>query len=64
MYAFDLASNYAHPRQVWQANVDLFTYLNEHAAHARYVNNQLLFDDPAEAQATQELLTRVKAASQ
>jgi hypothetical protein len=60
----DLASNYAHPRQVWQANVDFFTYLNEHAAHARYVNNQILFDDPTEAQATQDLLMRLKAAGQ
>jgi hypothetical protein len=60
----DLASNYAHPRQVWQANVDFFTYLNEHAAHARYIDNQILFDDPAETQAAQELLARLKAASQ
>jgi len=60
----DLASNYTHPRQVWQANVDFFTYLNEHAAHARYVNNQVLFDDPAEARATQDLLARLEAASQ
>jgi hypothetical protein len=60
----DLASSYAQPRQAWQANVDFLTYLDEHAAHARYVNNQILFDDPAEARATQELLTRLKAASQ
>jgi hypothetical protein len=60
----DLASSYAHPRQVWQANVDFLTYLDEHAAHAHYANNQILFDDPAEAQATQDLLTRLKAVSQ
>jgi hypothetical protein len=60
----DLASNYAHPRQVWQANVDFLTYLDEHAAHAHYANNQILFDDPAETQATQDLLTRLKAVSQ
>jgi hypothetical protein len=28
----DLASSYAHPRQLWQANVDFLTYLDEHAA--------------------------------
>jgi hypothetical protein len=60
----DLASSYAQPRQAWQANVDFLTYMDEHAAHARYVNNQILFDDPAEAKATQDLLTRLKAASQ
>jgi hypothetical protein len=60
----DLASSYAHPRQVWQANVDFLTYLDEHAAHAHYANSQILFDDPAEARATQDLLTRLKAVSQ
>jgi hypothetical protein len=60
----DLASSYAHPHQVWQAKVDFLTYLDEHAAHAHYANNQILFDDPAEAQATQDLLTRLKAVSQ
>ncbi len=30
----DLAKEYARPRQVWQANVDFLTYLDEHAAHA------------------------------
>ena len=60
----DLASSYAHPRQVWQANVDFLTYLDEHAAHAHYANNQILFDDPAEARATQDLLTRLKEVSQ
>jgi hypothetical protein len=55
----DLAAQYAHPRQVWQANVDFFTYLDEHAAHAHYVNNQLLFDDPAEAEAMQVLRRRL-----
>jgi hypothetical protein len=60
----DLASSYAHPRQVWQANVDFLTYLDEHAAHAHYANNQILFDDPAEAQATQDLLTRIKTVNQ
>jgi hypothetical protein len=55
----DLASNYAHPREVWQANVDFLTYLDEHAAHAHYVNNKLLFDDPAEAEAMQLLLGRL-----
>jgi hypothetical protein len=60
----DLASSYAHPRQVWQANVDFLTYLDKHAAHAHYDNNQILFGDPAEAQATQDLLPRLKAVSQ
>jgi hypothetical protein len=60
----DLASRYAHPRQLWLANIDFFTYLDEHASHAHYANNQILFDDPAEAKATQDLLTRIQAASQ
>jgi hypothetical protein len=60
----DLASQYAHPRQLWQANIDFFTYLDEHASLAHYANNQILFDDPAEAKATQDLLTRLKAVSQ
>jgi hypothetical protein len=55
----DLASEYAHIRHVWQANVEFLMYLDEHAAHARYVNNQLLFDDPAEAEAMQVLLRRL-----
>jgi hypothetical protein len=59
----DLASSYAHPRQVWQANVDFLTYLDEHAAHAHYVNNKLLFDDPAEAEAMQVLLKRLETAT-
>jgi hypothetical protein len=33
-------------RKVLQANEDYFVYLHAHAAHAHYVNNQLLFDDP------------------
>ncbi len=61
----DLASSYAHPRQVWQANVDFLTYLDEHASHAHYANNHMiLFEDPAEAKAMQDLLTRLKAVSQ
>jgi hypothetical protein len=61
----DLASQYAHPRQLWRANIDFFTYLDEHASHAHYANNQMiLFDDPAEAKAMQDLLTRLKAVSQ
>jgi len=60
----DLASQYAHPRQLWQANIDFFTYLDEHASHAHYANNQILFDDPAETKATQDLLTRLKAVGQ
>jgi hypothetical protein len=61
----DLASQYAHPRQLWQANIAFFTYLDEHAPHAHYANNHMiLFDDPAEAQAMQDLLTRLKAVSQ
>jgi hypothetical protein len=60
----ELASSYAHPRQLWQANIDFFTYLDEHASHAHYANNQILFDDPAEAKAMQDLLARLKAVSQ
>jgi hypothetical protein len=60
----DLASQYAHKRQLWQASIDFFTYLDEHASHAHYVNNQIFFDDPAEAKETQDLLTRLKAVSQ
>jgi hypothetical protein len=56
----DLASGYAHSRKVWQANIDFFTYLDEHSAHARYVNNQLFFDDPADAEAMRVLLGRLK----
>jgi hypothetical protein len=59
-----LAQEYAHPRQVWQANIDLFTFLDEHAAHAHYVGNQLLFDDPAEAKGMQDLANRLQAVSQ
>jgi len=58
----DLASSYTHIRQVWQANVDFFIYLDEHAAHARYDNNRLLFDDPAEADAMRVLTQRILAA--
>jgi hypothetical protein len=57
----ELASGYADSRRGWQADVDFLTYLDGHAAHARYVNNKLLFDDPAEAIAMQELLNRIKA---
>jgi hypothetical protein len=40
------------------------TYLDEHAAHARYVNNRLLFDDPAEAEAMRVLLERLGTSTQ
>jgi len=57
----ETASAYADSRRGWQADIDFLTYLDGHAAHARYLNNKLLFDDPAEASAMQELLNRTKA---
>lgn len=60
----ETASAYADSRRGWQADIDFLTYLDGHAAHARYVNNKLLFDDPAEASAMQDLLNRLKAVNQ
>ena len=58
-----LAKEFVRPRQIWQANVDLLTYLDEHAAHAHYVNKQLVFDNPAEAKGMQELSSRLQVLS-
>ena len=38
-----------------RANLDLISYLDTHPAHARYVNNELVFDDPAESKEFHEL---------
>jgi len=60
----EISADYANRRKILQANADLLTYLDAHAAHAHYVNNQLLFDDPDEAAAMQVLLNRLNAVSQ
>jgi hypothetical protein len=60
----DLSSSYANRRKGLQANIDFFTYLDAHATHAHYVNNQLLFDDPAEDKKIQDLFNRLNAVNQ
>jgi hypothetical protein len=60
----ELSSDYTNQRKTLQANIDFFTYLDAHAAHAHYVNNRILFDDPEEAKTMQDLLNRLGAVSQ
>jgi len=56
--------DYAKRRQVLQANVNLITYLDGHASHARYSGDKLLFDDPVEVATMQDLVNRLAAVSQ
>jgi hypothetical protein len=51
----ELSHNLAGQRRSLQANIDLLSYLDAHAAHASYVNNELVFDDPAESKEFHEL---------
>ena len=51
----ELSHNLAGQRRSLQANLDLISYLDAHAQHARYVNNELVFDDPAESKEFREL---------
>jgi hypothetical protein len=60
----ELSPDYAKRRKTLQANMEFFTYLDAHAAHAHYLSNQILFDDPAEAKTMQDLLNRLAAVSQ
>jgi hypothetical protein len=60
----DLVSSYTNQRKLLQANWDFFTYLDAHAGHAHYVNGQILFDDPADAKALQDLSNRIASATQ
>jgi hypothetical protein len=59
-----VSADYAKRRKVLQANVNLMTYLDGHATHARYSGNQLVFDDPVDAAAMQDLLNQLATASQ
>jgi hypothetical protein len=47
--------NQAGQRRSLQANIDLISYLDAHAQHARYANHELVFDDPAESKEFHEL---------
>jgi hypothetical protein len=51
----ELSHKLAGQRRSLQANLDFFSYVDAHAAHARYVNNELVFDDPAESKEFHEL---------
>jgi hypothetical protein len=51
----ELSHNLAGQRRSLQANLDFISYLDAHAQHARYVNNELVFDDPAESKEFREL---------
>lgn len=60
----DLVSSYAKQRELLQANMDFYAYLDTHAAHARYTNGRLVFEDPADTKEMQNLAARVAAATQ
>jgi hypothetical protein len=51
----EFSHNQAGQRRSLQANLDLISYLDAHAQHARNVNNELVFDDPAESKEFHEL---------
>jgi hypothetical protein len=51
----EFSHNQAGQRRSLQANLDLISYLDAHAQHARYVNNELVFDDPSESKEFHEL---------
>jgi hypothetical protein len=51
----EYSHNQAGQRRSLQANLDLISYLDAHAEHAHYVNNELIFDDPAESKEFHEL---------
>jgi hypothetical protein len=44
----ELSKNLVRQRRSLQANIDLLSYLDAHTAHTGHVNNELVFDDPAE----------------
>lgn len=56
----ELSHNLAGQRRSLQANLDFISYLDAHAQHARYVNNDLVFDDPAESKEFHELAAGVR----
>lgn len=60
----DLVSSYAKQRELLQANMDFYTYLDAHAAQARYAKGGLVFEDPADTREMQNLAARVAAATQ
>jgi hypothetical protein len=51
----ELSHNLAGQRRSLQANLNFISYLDAHAQHARHVNNELVFDDPAESKEFHEL---------
>jgi hypothetical protein len=51
----ELSKNVARQRRSLLANIDLLSYVDAHAAHASYVNNEMVFDDPAESKEFHEL---------
>ena len=51
----ELSHILAGQRRSLQANLDFISYLDAHAQHAHYVNNELVFDDPAESKEFHEL---------
>ena len=59
----ELSHNLAGQRRSLQTNLDFFSYLDAHAAHARYVNNDLVFDDPAVSKEFHELAVGVRIES-
>jgi hypothetical protein len=57
----EMAAQYANPRKVLKANMDLLTDLDEHAADAYYADGHIVLGDPAEEKAMESLLETIGA---